>query len=105
MPGGRLWWSDDCYWDNTPLEVWTFTIGDYPVIKKWLDYRHVEKLGRPLRAEEALYVQEMIQRIAALLALGPRLDANYAAIKAATLPLDLARLGKPSLVAEPAIEE
>ena len=42
-------------------------------------------------------------RIAALLALGPRLDANYAAIKAATLPLDLARLGKPSLVAESAM--
>ncbi|HEX2349151.1 MAG TPA: type ISP restriction/modification enzyme, partial [Ktedonobacterales bacterium] len=103
--GGRIWWNDACYWDNVPPEVWAFTIGGYPIIKKWLDYRHVEKLGRPLRTEEALYVQEMIQRIAALLALGPHLDAHYAAIKAATLPLDLARLGKPSLVAEPALEE
>jgi hypothetical protein len=84
-----------------PPEVWAFTIGGYPVVKKWLDYRHEKKLGRALRLEEVLYVREMIQRIAALLALGPRLDANYAAIKANTLPLDLARLGKPSLVAEP----
>ncbi|HEX9038643.1 MAG TPA: hypothetical protein VF808_16805 [Ktedonobacterales bacterium] len=47
-------------------------------------------------------MREMVQRIAALLALGPALDASYAASKAAALPLDLARLGKPSLIAEPA---
>ncbi len=34
----------------------------------------------------------------------PALDANYTAIKANTLPLDLARLGKPSLIAEPGDE-
>ena len=49
----------------------------YPVIKKWLDYRHVEKLGRPLRNEEVRYVTEMVQRIATLLTLGPALDENY----------------------------
>ena len=99
--GGRLWWNNDCYWDNVPPEVWAFTIGGYPVIKKWLDYRHdsEKKLNRPLRLEEVLYVREMVQRIAALLALGPALDASYAAVKADTAPLDLAKLGKPSLVA------
>jgi len=65
----------------------SFTIGGYPVVKKWLDYRHIEKLGRPLRSDEVRYVCEMAQRIAALLALGPALDASYAAIKAQTLAL------------------
>lgn len=70
-----------------PPSVWSFTIGGYPVVKKWLDYRHIEKLKRPLRSEEVRYVSEMVQRIVALLALGPELDANYEAVKANTLPL------------------
>lgn len=84
---GRIWWNDVGYWNNVPPEVWAFTIGGYPVIKKWLDYRHIEKLKRPLRSDEVRYVGEVIQRIATLLALGPALDANYAAIKANTLTL------------------
>jgi hypothetical protein len=84
---GRIWWNDIGYWNNVPPEVWAFTIGGYPVIKKWLDYRHIERLKRPLRSEEVRYVGEMVQRIATLLALGPALDANYQAIKANTLAL------------------
>ncbi len=84
---GRIWWNDVGSWNNVPPEVWAFTIGGYPVIKKWLDYRHIEKLKRPLRSEEVGYVGEMVQRIATLLALGPALDANYQAIKANTLAL------------------
>ena len=78
---GRLWWNKVGYWENVPEEVYVFTIGGYPVLKKWLDYRHVEKLGRPLRYEEARYVSEMVRRIAALLALGPALDEGYRAAK------------------------
>src|SRR5579859_3514263 len=78
----RLWWSDTAYWQNVPPAVWAFTIGGYPVIKKWLDYRHIEKLKRPLRLEEVRYVTEMARRIATLLALGPALDASYDAVKA-----------------------
>ena len=83
----RLWWNDRAFWHDVPPAVWAFTIGGYPVVKKWLDYRHVEKLGRGLTLDEVRYVREMIQRIAALLALGPALDASYAAVKAAALPL------------------
>jgi hypothetical protein len=36
------------------------------------------------------YVAEMAQRIAALLALGPALDTNYAAVKARTLAVGVA---------------
>jgi hypothetical protein len=84
---GRIWWNDVGCWNNVPPEVWAFTIGGYPVIKKWLDYRHIERLKRPLRSEEVRYVGEMVQRIATLLALGPALDANYRAVKANTLTL------------------
>jgi hypothetical protein len=54
------------------------------VIKKWLSYREKELLGRGLSMDEARYVTEMARRIAALLLLGPALDANYEAVKAAT---------------------
>ncbi len=91
---GRLWWNDAAYWENVPPSVWSFTIGGYPVVKKWLDYRHIEKLKRPLRSEEVRYVSEMVQRIAALLALGPELDANYAAVKANTLPITAPTLSR-----------
>lgn len=84
------------YWENVPHEVWAFTISGYPVVKKWLGYRHIEKLKRPLRLDEVTYVSEMVRRIAALLALGPALDANYLAVKANTLAL------APSAVATPA---
>jgi Type ISP C-terminal specificity domain len=78
---GRLWWNDVGFWDNVPAEIWSFTIGGYPVIKKWLDYRHIDSLGRPLHLKEMLYVTEMVQRIATLIALGPALDENYLAVK------------------------
>ncbi|MDV7399597.1 hypothetical protein RZS08_49745, partial [Arthrospira platensis SPKY1] len=54
-------------------------VGGYQVIKKWLSYREKTVLGRDLRLEEALYVTELIRRLAALAVLQPVLDANYAA--------------------------
>src|SRR5207248_1323535 len=64
---GRLWWNNVAYWDNVPQKVWIFTIGGYPVVKKWLDYRHIDRLKRPLHPVEVRYVTEMVQRISALL--------------------------------------
>lgn len=84
---GRLWWNKVAYWDNVPQEIWNFTIGGYPVIKKWLDYRHVDKLGRSLVPDEVRYVTEVVQRIATLLALKAPLDANYNLIKESALLL------------------
>jgi hypothetical protein len=40
-----------------------------------------EAAGAGLTQDEARYVTEMAHRIAALLLLGPQLDANYAAVK------------------------
>jgi hypothetical protein len=64
--------------------VWSYTIGGYQVIKKWLSYRERPLLGRDLTADEARYVTEIARRIAALLLLEPALDENYARVKAKT---------------------
>ena len=72
----------DAMWTNVPMNVWEYTLGGYQVIKKWLSYREKEILGRALKAEEVAYVSEMVRRIAAILLLGPALDANYEAAKA-----------------------
>ncbi len=81
-----IYLNDHAYWANVPERVWEYTLGGYQVIKKWLSYREQELLGRGLTVEEARYVGEMVRRIAAILLLGPALDANYAAVKADTWP-------------------
>lgn len=72
------------YWKNIPERVWDYTIGGYQVIKKWLSYRELELLGRPLTPEEAREVMNMARRIAAIVLLEPALDANYQGVKNAT---------------------
>lgn len=76
--------NDVAYWRCVPSTVWRYTIGGYQVIKKWLSYRERALLGRDLKVEEARYVTEMVRRIAALVLMGPELDANYERVKADT---------------------
>jgi hypothetical protein len=76
--------NERAYWRCVPARVWTYTIGGYPVMKKWLSYRERPLLGRDLKPEEARYVSEMARRIAAILLLGPALDENYENVKADT---------------------
>jgi len=76
--------NDDACWRNVPEKVWSYTIGGYQVIKKWLSYRERELLKRPLTPDEAREVTHMTRRIAALILLQPRLDQNYQTVKAAT---------------------
>ena len=80
-PAYDLYLNEVAYWANVPRSVWEFTIGGYQVIKKWLSYREKAVLGRDLRLEEALYVTDLIRRLAALVALQPALDAGYAAAR------------------------
>jgi hypothetical protein len=67
---------------GSPLcnHVWNYTLGGYQVLKKWLSYREFPLLGRPLHSEEAQYFAQVVRRIAAILLLGPALDASYQAI-------------------------
>lgn len=81
-----IYLNEVAYWKNVPARVWEYTIGGYQVIKKWLSYRERPILGRALTKEEARLVTEMARRIAALILLGPALDANYASVKQDTYP-------------------
>jgi hypothetical protein len=74
--------NDRAYWRNVPANVWGYVIGGYQVIKKWLSYRERHLLGRSLTSDEAREVMSMARRIAAIVLLGPALDANYQAAKA-----------------------
>jgi hypothetical protein len=53
-------------------------------VKKGLSYREKDVLERDLKLPEVRHMTHMVRRIAALLLLVPRLDANYEAVKAAT---------------------
>ncbi len=77
--------NDETFWSNVPEKVWEYTLGGYQVIKKWLSYRERSVLGRPLKLDEALYVSQMVRRIAAILIMGPQLDASYRACAADAL--------------------
>jgi hypothetical protein len=78
--------NDTAYWRNVPASVWDYTIGGYQVIKKWLSYREHALLGRALSTDEAREATHMARRIAAIVLLSPALDANYLAVKQATIP-------------------
>ena len=70
------------YWRNIPFNVWSYYIGGYQVIKKWLSYREDKILGRAIKPEEAREVTNMARRIAAIILLQPKLDENYRKVKA-----------------------
>ncbi len=72
------------YWENVPKCVWEYYIGGYQVIKKWLSYREKGMLGRGLKVEEAEYVTEMTRRLASLILLQEKLNANYEVVKQET---------------------
>jgi len=72
--------NGSAFWSAVPIKVWEYTLGGYQVLKKWLSYRELPLLGRPLKAEEAAYFSQVVRRIAAILLLGPALDRSYQAI-------------------------
>ena len=59
--------NDNAYWRNVPANVWTYRLGGYQVLKKWLSYRERKVLGRELKVEEVGYFSEVARRIAAIL--------------------------------------
>jgi hypothetical protein len=75
---GDLFLNDGTYFANVPELVWNYQLGGYPVLKKWLGYRQADRNdGKPLTDDERRWFRQIIQRITALLALGPSLDALY----------------------------
>ena len=59
--------NSNSFWRNVPAAVWTYRLGGYQVLKKWLSYRERSVLGRPLRADEVQHVTDTARRIAVIL--------------------------------------
>jgi Type ISP C-terminal specificity domain/N-6 DNA Methylase len=72
-------------WRHVPPDVWSYTLGGYQVLKKWLSYREQTLLGRALTLDEVKTFTAIARRIAALLSLRDRLDANYHAVSSNTV--------------------
>lgn len=81
-----IYLNEVAYWRNVPANVWSYTIGGYQVIKKWLSYREQRILGRDLQPREIELVSGIIRRITAILLLQPALDASYQSVKASPYP-------------------
>jgi hypothetical protein len=64
-----------------PANVWSFRIGGYQVIKKWLSYREESVLGRSLTKDEAREITYMVRRISAIVLMTSKLNANYVAVR------------------------
>ena len=57
---------------NVPAAVWTYKLGGYQVLKKWLSYRERNILNRALTSQEVLDLVGIARRIAAILTIPRR---------------------------------
>ena len=64
-----IYLNDRAYWRNIPSAVWTYKLGGYQVLKKWLSYREQKVLSRPLHPEEVQHMADTGRRITAILLL------------------------------------
>ena len=53
-------------WRNVPVAVWSYKLGGYQVLKKWLSYRERTILDRPLTPEEVQHFTDTARRTAAI---------------------------------------
>ena len=61
--------NDRAYWCNVPAAVWSYKLGGYQVLKKWLSYREHGVLGRAMKPDEVQHFADTARRIAAILLL------------------------------------
>ncbi len=64
--------NDRAYWRNIPAGIWTYKLGGYQVLKKWLSYRERPILDRPLTLGEVQHFTDTARRIAAILLMTAR---------------------------------
>ena len=62
-----IYLNDVAYWRNVPAAVWTYKLGGYQVLKKWLSYREQKVLGRALKLDEVQHFTNTARRIARIL--------------------------------------
>lgn len=87
---GDLYINETVFFRNVPLRVWTYELGGYPVLKKWLGYRHFRsREGGYLSLREKDTFRGLVHRISALLILTPRLNGLYERASANAWTVDL----------------
>ena len=64
-----IYLNDRAYWRNVPSAVWSYKLGGYQVLKKWLSYREQKVLGRPIKHDEVAHFMNTARRIAGILLL------------------------------------
>ena len=64
-----IYLNDVAYWRNVPAAVWTYKLGGYQVLKKWLSYRERKVLGRTLKLDEVQHFTDTARRIGGILGL------------------------------------
>ena len=62
-----IYLNENAFWRNVPAAVWTYKLGGYQVLKKWLSYRERGVLERALTPQEVLDLMKIARRIAAIL--------------------------------------
>jgi hypothetical protein len=89
-PGtGDLFLNESCYLSNVPEKVWSYGLGGYPVIKKWLGSRDSARSGGvPLSLDQLRHLRGIVQRIAAILLLETELDRLYENVIADSFTID-----------------
>ena len=65
----NVYLNDRAYWRNVPANVWSYKLGGYQVLKKWLSYRERKVLGRSLLPDEVQHFAEVGRRVSAILGL------------------------------------
>ena len=62
-----IYLNAQAYWRNMPAAVWSYKLGGYQVLKKWLSYRERKILDRALLPEDVQHFTDTARRIAAIL--------------------------------------
>ena len=62
-----IYLNNRAYLCNVPAAVWSYNLGGYQVLKKWLSYREQKVLARALLPEEVQHFTDTARRIGAIL--------------------------------------
>ena len=62
-----IYLNENAFWRNIPSGIWTYKLGGYQVLKKWLSYRERGILKRALTPQEVFDLMKIARRIAAIL--------------------------------------
>ena len=57
----------ETFWPNVPAAAWTYKLGGYQILKKWLSYREHSILNRALTPEQVQHLTNTAQRISMIL--------------------------------------